>query len=141
MRRDQSAKAVEINQAEPVDPSRRSFLLSSATAGAGAMVAGMVVEAKAAGRAASIPSITIPREITDSISQEPKPGAFTGSGMTGAQVFAKLCLEENLAALFCCPGNYTVINAIAAAGVPAYGGRCEGSMCAAADGFRGPRAK
>jgi thiamine pyrophosphate-dependent acetolactate synthase large subunit-like protein len=28
-----------------------------------------------------------------------------------------------------------VINAIAAAGIPAYGGRSEGSMCAAADGF------
>ena len=55
--------------------------------------------------------------------------------MSGAEVFAKLCQEEELAALFCCPGNYTVINAIAAAGVPAYGGRCEGSMCAAADGF------
>src|SRR5271166_7116417 len=55
--------------------------------------------------------------------------------MSGAEVFAKLCVEEQLAALFCCPGNYTVINAIAAAGVPAYGGRSEGSMCAAADGF------
>ena len=55
--------------------------------------------------------------------------------MTGAEVFATLCKEEELAALFCCPGNYTVINAIAAAGVPSYGGRCEGSMCAAADGF------
>ena len=40
--------------------------------------------------------------------------------------------EEDLAALFCCPGNYRVINAIAAAGVPAYGGRTEGSMCAMA---------
>ena len=55
--------------------------------------------------------------------------------MTGAEVFAKLCKDEDLAAMFCCPGNYTVINAIAAAGVPAYGGRSEGSMCAAADGF------
>ena len=55
--------------------------------------------------------------------------------MTGAEVFAQLCKEEELAALFCCPGNYTVINAIAAAGVPAYGGRTEGAMCAAADGF------
>ena len=55
--------------------------------------------------------------------------------MTGAEVFAKLCKEEDLAALFCCPGNYTVINAIAAAGIPSYGGRSEGAMCAAADGF------
>ncbi len=83
----------------------------------------------------SIPSISIPKEITDSVGEAPKPGAFEGQGMTGAEVFAKLCKDEDLAALFCCPGNYTVINAIAAAGVPAYGGRCEGSMCAAADGF------
>jgi thiamine pyrophosphate-dependent acetolactate synthase large subunit-like protein len=44
-------------------------------------------------------------------------------------------VEEDLAALFCCPCNYTVLNAMAAAGVPAYGGRTEGAMCAAADGF------
>ncbi len=89
----------------------------------------------AADRPARIPSITIPKEIIESLHEKPKPGSFEGRGMSGAEVFAKLCQEENLAALFCCPGNYTVINAIAAAGIPAYGGRCEGSMCAAADGF------
>jgi thiamine pyrophosphate-dependent acetolactate synthase large subunit-like protein len=62
-------------------------------------------------------------------------GTFEGRGMTGAEVFAKLCKEEDLAAMFCCPGNYTVINAMAAAGIPSYGGRSEGPMCAAADGF------
>src|SRR3954470_22505029 len=82
-----------------------------------------------------IPSITIPKEIPANLTEAAKPGSFEGRGMTGAEVFAKLCVEEDLAALFCCPGNYTVINAIAAAGVPSYGGRCEGSMCAAADGF------
>lgn len=99
------------------------------------MVAGMVVESKASVPAASIPSIAIPKEVLESIKEAPKPGSFEGQGMTGAEVFAKLCKDEDLAALFCCPGNYTVINAIAAAGVPAYGGRCEGSMAAAADGF------
>jgi thiamine pyrophosphate-dependent acetolactate synthase large subunit-like protein len=44
-------------------------------------------------------------------------------------------VEEDLAALFCRPGNYTVINAMAAAAVPAYGGRTEAAMCAVADGF------
>ena len=38
-------------------------------------------------------------------------------------------------AVLCAPGNYQVINAIAAEGIPTYGGRTEGSMCAAADGF------
>jgi thiamine pyrophosphate-dependent acetolactate synthase large subunit-like protein len=88
-----------------------------------------------AGSAAEIPSIRIPKEIPESLNETSRPGSFEGRGMTGAEVFAKLCKEEELAALFCCPGNYTVINAIAAAGVPAYGGRTEGSMCAAADGF------
>ena len=55
--------------------------------------------------------------------------------MTGAEVFAKSCKEEDLAALFCCPGNYQIINAISAAGIPAFGGRSEGSMTSAADGF------
>jgi acetolactate synthase-1/2/3 large subunit len=116
------------------DATRRSFLLSSAV-GAGALAASMVETRNLQAGAASIPSITIPKEIPESMSQAPKPGSFEGPGMSGAEVFAKLCMEEELAALFCCPGNYTVINAIAAAGVPSYGGRCEGSMCAAADGF------
>ncbi|HEY4308746.1 MAG TPA: thiamine pyrophosphate-binding protein [Pirellulales bacterium] len=119
---------------QTVDSSRRSFLLSSA-AGAGALVAGMVTESKAGVPAASIPSISIPKEVLESVSEAPKPPTFEGQGMTGAEVFAKLCKDEELAALFCCPGNYTVINAIAAAGVPAFGGRCEGAMAAAADGF------
>ncbi len=133
MKNVQNAKATKKTTQQQAAPSRRSFLLSAA--GAGAAVAGMVVEAKAAAGAPSIPSIAIPKEIPDSLNQKPKPGSFGEPGMLGAEVFAKLCAEENLAALFCCPGNYTVINAIASAGVPAYGGRCEGSMCAAADGF------
>jgi thiamine pyrophosphate-dependent acetolactate synthase large subunit-like protein len=128
----QTAKSAPRKPTPAATPSRRSFLLSSAT---GALAAGMVVESKAATPAASIPSIAIPKEVIESIQEAPKPGSFEGQGMTGAEVFAKLCKDEDLAALFCCPGNYTVINAIAAAGVPAYGGRCEGSMCAAADGF------
>ena len=95
----------------------------------------MVADNQARAGTASIPSIAIPKEIPESMNEAPKPGSFEGQGMTGAEVFAKLCKEEELAALFCCPGNYTVINAIAAAGVPSYGGRTEGSMCAAADGF------
>jgi thiamine pyrophosphate-dependent acetolactate synthase large subunit-like protein len=114
---------------------RRKFLLSSA-AGAGAMVAAIGPTSKIfAGTEAEIPSIRIPKEIPVSLSEEPKPGSFEGQGMTGAEVFAKLCKDEDLAALFCCPGNYTVINALASAGVPSYGGRTEGAMCAAADGF------
>ncbi|MEJ2088607.1 MAG: thiamine pyrophosphate-binding protein, partial [Gammaproteobacteria bacterium] len=53
----------------------------------------------------------------------------------GAELFAKVCKEEGLAALFCCPGNYSVISALGNAGIPIYGGRGEGPMCSAADAF------
>jgi len=113
------------------DTTRRSFLLKS-----GAVVATMGAKSIALGDSVgAITSIRIPKEIPESMNETPKPGVFEGTGMTGAEVFANLCKEEELAALFCCPGNYTVINAIAAAGIPAYGGRTEGAMCAAADGF------
>ncbi|MDX2043269.1 MAG: thiamine pyrophosphate-binding protein [Acidobacteriota bacterium] len=119
-----------------VDATRRKFLANSAavvaTVGSTSNVLGGTAFASAV---PEIKSIRIPNEIPASMAEAPKPGSFEGNGMTGAEVFAKLCKEEELAALFCCPGNYTVINAIAAAGVPAYGGRTEGAMCAAADGF------
>jgi thiamine pyrophosphate-dependent acetolactate synthase large subunit-like protein len=120
-------------KAQDVKPaSRRRFFL--AQAGAGAVAAGLLQPAKLLGEP-SIPSIQIPKEIPATLSEPPKNMTFEGRGLTGAEVFAKLCKEENLAALFCAPGNYTVINAIAAAGIPTYGGRTEGNMCAAADGF------
>ncbi|HQR36560.1 MAG TPA: thiamine pyrophosphate-binding protein, partial [Blastocatellia bacterium] len=126
-------KKKSTNAESNVDPIRRKLILSSA---AGAFVAAAgASNTVLASAEPTIPSIRIPKEIPESMNETPKPGAFEGNGMTGAEVFAKLCKEEELAALFCCPGNYTVINAIAAAGVPAYGGRTEGSMCAAADGF------
>ncbi|HYZ62063.1 MAG TPA: thiamine pyrophosphate-binding protein, partial [Acetobacteraceae bacterium] len=55
--------------------------------------------------------------------------------MTGADVFARACKAEGLAALFCCPGNYEVIHALADQGIPAYSGRNEGAMASAADAF------
>ena len=117
--------------------SRRDFLRSTtAGAGAAAAVAGVTSKAFAADAPnLDIPSIVIPNEIPDTMNEDPKTGSFGDRGMTGAEVFAKVCVDENLAAMFCCPGNYTVINAVASAGIPAYGGRTEGAMCAAADGF------
>jgi acetolactate synthase I/II/III large subunit len=113
-------------------PSRRNFL---APAGIGAVAAATLLKPGTILAAPAITSIRIPKEIPENLNESPKVGAFEGKGMTGAEVFAKQCKDEDLAALFCCPGNYTVINAIAAAGVPAYGGRTEGAMCAMADGF------
>ena len=114
--------------------SRRNFLTTPAAAGAAAAAIATHGQLFAA-TSATIPTIRIPKEIPANLSEPPKAGSFEGRGMTGAEIFAKLCKDEDLAALFCCPGNYTVINAIAAAGVPSYGGRSEGAMCAAADGF------
>lgn len=82
-----------------------------------------------------ITSIRIPADLKESQSAPPTPGSFEAGGMIGAQVFAKLCKQENLAGLFCCAGNYTIINSLAAEGISSYGGRTEGAMSSVADGF------
>ncbi len=118
------------------DLSRRIFLAASAL-GAGA--ASIASSADAAATDDGIPSIQIPVDITESLAADPKPASFETKGrrpgMSGAAVFAKACEAEGLAALFCCPGNYSVINSLAAEGIPCFGGRTEGMMCSAADGF------
>ena len=122
--------------------SRRDFLSKSAVgagglAASGAGAATVALAAAQSGGAAAQgvdPAIAVPPEIPESLAKAPVPGSFA-DGMTGAQVFAKACKDEGLGALMCCPGNYTIINAIATAGIPAYGGRTEGAMCAAADAF------
>ena len=135
---------------ESAEPSRRHFLrLSAAGLGAavGAAAAGFATSTSAAeadtgagkctatGTSGDIPSIRLADAFKASLAEAPAPTSFEGAGMTGADVFANLCKQEDLAGLFCCPGNYTIINALAAAGIPTYGGRTEGAMCAMADGF------
>ena len=114
--------------------SRRDFLRASA-AGIGVAASTLSTGALAAEAGADIPSIRMAEAFKASLAEAPASPSFEGKGMSGAEVFASLCKKEELAGLFCCPGNYTVINAIAAAGIPAYGGHTEGSMCAMADGF------
>ena len=110
------------------DPvSRRNFVARGAAAAVAASAA-----AQASTTQRRDPNIEIPEEVPASLSEQPRPAEFP---MTGAQIFAKACKQEGLAALFCAPGNYVVINAIASEGIPCYGGRTEGMMCAAADGF------
>ena len=118
---------------EKTSPTRRQFLAAAAPAAAAAAV--LRPADLAAQAAASIPSLRIPSEIPAALGEAPVAPAFEGNGMMGADVFAKLCKDEGLAAMFCCPGNYTVTHAIAAAGIPSYGGRTEGTMAAAADGY------
>ncbi len=113
--------------------SRRSFLAATAATAATAGT-GILHQEKLFGQAA-IPTIRIPKAVDESLAAPIHRPSFSGKGMTGAQVFANLCKDEDLAALFCAAGNYSIINAIAEAGIPCYGGRTEGGMCAAADGF------
>ena len=84
-----------------------------------------------------MPPIRLADEVTKSINEPLVSLEFGGErGLTGAEVFARACKEEGLAALFCCPGNYTMINAISGVGIPSYGGRIEdiGFRCAGTGG-------
>ncbi|MEW6206745.1 MAG: thiamine pyrophosphate-binding protein [Acidobacteriota bacterium] len=111
--------------------SRRNFIAKAAiTAGAAASLGAGKASASDSSDAAR--PIKIPDEFALAAKAAPVKANFP---MTGAQVFARMCKEEGLAALFCCPGNYNVINAIAQEGIPAYSGRHEGAMCHAADAF------
>jgi thiamine pyrophosphate-dependent acetolactate synthase large subunit-like protein len=112
---------------------RRRFLRHALTAGAAAVGTSSAADTVAAQSSAStVAPIRVPAEFAAAAAASPKPFAFP---MTGAQVFARACKEEGVAALFTCPGNYPVIHAIATAGIPTFGGRHEGSMAHAADAF------
>lgn len=115
--------------------SRRRFLRdtvtgAAATAALGAAPAAAAAQAPSGGSAG--PGIKRPAEFDAAAAATGKEYVFP---MTGAEVFARACKEEGVAALFCCPGNYTIIHALASAGIPAFGGRHEGSMAHAADAF------
>jgi acetolactate synthase I/II/III large subunit len=130
-------KNPEVQKADGEPEPRTSRRGLFASLGAGAAAAALVNPGKIfAATPPPIPSIRIPKEVTDTLAEATHIGDFgEKGGMTGAEVFAKSCKDEDLAALFCCPGNYQIINAISAAGIPAFGGRSEGSMTSAADGF------
>jgi thiamine pyrophosphate-dependent acetolactate synthase large subunit-like protein len=119
------------------DVSRRRFLQKAVT-GAGATAAAALGAAAAGaelaeqGPAGPVAPIRVPAEFAAAASATPRALDFP---MTGAQVFARACKDEGVAALFACPGNYAVVHALASAGIPAFGGRHEGSMAHAADAF------
>jgi thiamine pyrophosphate-dependent acetolactate synthase large subunit-like protein len=118
--------------------SRRRFLCQAVT-GAGATAAATLAPtalaqtpgAESAAGAAGAP-ITVPSAFAAASATSAVVPDFP---MTGAQVFARACRREGVGALFTCPGNYPVIHALAEVGIPAYGGRHEGSMAHAADAF------
>lgn len=112
--------------------SRRTFMRQAVLGSAGATAAafGGAEAARAAEEDAK--PITIPSEFEQAKRAPLEPVDFP---MSGAQVFARACKEEGVEALFCCPGNYDVVHAIANTGIPTYSGRHEGSLCHAADAF------
>src|SRR5215471_11856251 len=123
------AKASMAKAGERRGRSRRDFLKGSILSATGALGAAKVAAAVASSTEAPI---RLPEAFPAALNAPPKPAEFP---MRGSQVFAKVCKNEGLAALFCCPGNYDVINSICDEGIPCFGGRTEGAMCAAADGF------
>ncbi|HUE84944.1 MAG TPA: thiamine pyrophosphate-binding protein, partial [Vicinamibacterales bacterium] len=121
--------------------SRRHFLRDAATT-AGVAIAASAgaasttqpaanLRAAESSHAATYP-LQIPAEFSAADQAAPASLQFP---MTGAQVFAQACKDEGVAALFCCPGNYAVVHALAGIGVPTFSGRHEGSMTHAADAF------
>ena len=119
-----------LTPAEEASESRRRFL-KSAVIGAGA-TASVLTAARSALAQGSEPAIVPPKEIAEA-TRAPLPKI--DFPMTGANVFARCCKDEGVAALFCCPGNYNIIHALAEQGIPVYSGRHEGSMASAADSF------
>src|SRR5262245_44114629 len=106
LRKAQMSESAKTENMDAKATSRRKFFM--APAGAAALESQLIMPGQASAASVS-PNILTPKEIPEALSQSPRLGEFAGKGMTGAEVFARLCKEENLAALFCCPGNYQII--------------------------------
>ncbi|MEP7273928.1 MAG: thiamine pyrophosphate-binding protein, partial [Acidobacteriota bacterium] len=114
------------------DVSRRRFLRTAVTGAAATSIAALANSEVHASDEPGPNPIKVPDVFEEAAKAVPVKAVFP---MSGAQVFARVCKEEGLAALFSCPGNYSIVNAIAQEGIPTYSGRHEGAMCHAADGF------
>jgi thiamine pyrophosphate-dependent acetolactate synthase large subunit-like protein len=119
--------------------SRRTVLgagVAAVSASVGLMPSPAAAEACAPEGAANAPEDGTAKAISDSLDAAPTRKDFTSpGGISGAQIFANLCKDEDLAALFMCSGNYTITHEIAQVGVPSFGGHNEGGMAFAADGY------
>jgi thiamine pyrophosphate-dependent acetolactate synthase large subunit-like protein len=124
------------NSSDPID--RRAFIRRAAL-GAGAVGVAAATGFSGAAQASPDPSASAgepPIQRTEAHrSFKDAPIREFSFPAQGAELFARACREEGLAALFCCPGNYSIVSALANAGIPTYGGRTEGPMCSAADAF------
>ncbi|MGQ0732198.1 MAG: thiamine pyrophosphate-binding protein [Acidobacteriota bacterium] len=125
---------VHKTQVPDAGVSRRQFIRKAAAGAGGTVTASgaLLGGAQAQTPATPVQAPRIPVEFATGAAADPTDLQFP---MTGAQVFARACKQEGVAALFCCPGNYNVIHAIAGTGIPTYSGRHEGAMTHAADAF------
>jgi thiamine pyrophosphate-dependent acetolactate synthase large subunit-like protein len=122
------AGASELQTAH--EHSRRGFLKAGLMAGTAA--SGLLASSEVSAQQLANHEMLRPKEL-DEAAQKPLPKIEFP--MTGANVFAQACKEEGVGALFCCPGNYKVIHAMAEQGTPVISGRTELAMAAAADAF------
>ena len=125
-------KGRQNRKQEKVAESRRLFMKKAVLGGAGATAAALGTGRIVAAAEEDAKPITIPSEFEAAARAPRAPVDFP---MIGAQVFARACKEEGVGALFCCPGNYLVVHAMAELGIPTFSGRHEGSLCHAADAF------
>jgi thiamine pyrophosphate-dependent acetolactate synthase large subunit-like protein len=131
------SKSLRVDQLERKSEnlqSRRTFLTASGLlAATGAVATGALSQAvSAATKETAGQPLPLPADFATAAQTPPEVPKLP---MTGATLFARACKAEGLAALFCCPGNYTVTHAMAKIGIPVYTGRDERSMSHAADAF------
>jgi len=100
-------------------------LLAGPTAAAGAVAAAIAGSETANARMCPIPSIAIPKEIPAKSERKSQAGPLEGQRHERRRDFLPSfgCREEELARCSAALAITPVINAMAAAGVPAYGGR------------------
>lgn len=134
---DNETDASKKNRGGSFVASRREFLgpISLGAVAAGTLSTQALAQSSDSGTCSPQAGTTIPTAVTQSLAEPTRRAGFEGRGVSGAEVFANLCKDEGLAALFCCPGNYSVVHAMAAIGIPTYGGRTENTMTNAADGY------
>src|SRR6202042_2448399 len=94
---------------------RRNFLARAAAASAATAAVGMLARkseaqtaSESAGATGCEPGVAPlrPPEIERCAALPATRAEFSAKGMTGAQLFANLCKDEELAGFFLCPGNY-----------------------------------
>jgi hypothetical protein len=89
-------------KARKPDVSRRKFITTAMTSAGATAVTALGADKVTAINSSEAGEIKLPDEFALAAKVTPVKAEFP---MTGAQVFARVCKEEGLAALFCCPAT------------------------------------